>query len=529
MRVFLLAVVLTFASAAQELVTVQTENGPVTGRRTQGVTTFLGIPFAAPPVGALRWKAPQPVTSWSGALDASRLPNECTQVVTALFDVPGEEKGEVKGSEDCLYLNVYVPPKATPATRLATMVWLHGGGFELGAGSQYDGSVLAQKQGVVRVTLNYRLGPLGFLALASLNAGSPDGSSGNYGLMDQQAALRWVKKNIGAFGGESRNVTLFGESAGGMSVCAQLASPASDGLFQKAIIQSGLCGSPNNTIMARDAAKRNAAYASTLGCKAASMDCLRALDASKITAGSVPGRRPLGNLIWSPVYGTPLLPLPLQAAFEQGKFHRVPILNGTNHDEGRLFVTIASPGSKPLLLHQYWIATGLVVGARKNRQVLSQYPYKADGTPAAAFATMFTDGMFSCPALRSDNALSKHTPVYAFEFNDPQAVTQIKIPPGLTSLGAFHSSGLVYIFQTPIVGLADPAEFNTAQRELSDAFSASWANFARTGNPNASGARWRPFDARRKNVQIFAPGGIRESTGYAAHHKCGFWSDLGLQ
>lgn len=530
-RCVLLAACLTLAPAlAQQPVTIQTGSGPITGGQSTTLRTFFGIPYAAPPVGQLRWKAPQKPVPWTGPLDASAFRSPCTQVVIALFKLPGYKLGDIRGHEDCLYLNVYTPASVTGDSRLPVMVWIHGGSFEYGAGSDYDPDVLTQKHQVITVTLNYRLGAFGFLALQSLNTESDDNSSGNYGVMDQQAALRWVQENIARFGGDPGNVTLFGESAGGMSICAQLASPSAAGLFHRAIIQSGLCGSPGNNVSVADAAKRNAGYASKAGCKGGDAACLRAIDYRTVAVAKVPGRRPLGNLVWSPVYGSPLLPLPLLTAFTQGKFHHVPVMIGTNRDEGRLFLSLAAPGTKPLPLVKYWAGTGLLVGMKNNRKVLSRYPYRDFGTPALAFTSVFTDAIFSCPALRADAALSKFAPVYAFEFNDPDAVTELKPPAGMTSLGSFHSSGLVYVFQTTITNVADPANFTPAQRRLSDSFSDAWATFAKTGDPNSQGQpRWKPFDSRRNNVQAFTPTGISEDETFNDVHKCGLWSDLNLK
>lgn len=512
---------------AQEPPTVQTNKGTVVGRQHGAVRTFFGIPYAEPPVGDLRWKAPQPPSAWTAPRDASRFGDVCVQIVSGMLEGDEQNKGKIIGNEDCLYLNVYAPNGATPSTHLPTMVWLHGGAFIFGAGSSYDASVLAEKYGVVVVTLNYRLGSLGFLALPSPNAEGA-GASGNYGLLDQQAALHWVQANIAAFGGDPGNVTLFGESAGGMSVCAQLASPAAAGLFHKAIIQSGPCTSPNNSGAAADPVRRNLDYAKKLGCKNGNLPCLRKIDPKKLVGQAVPGRRPLGNMVWAPVYGTALLPLPLETAFERGSFNRVPVMNGSNHDEGRLFISMATANGKPLPPYKYWGATGLLVGIKNNRAVLSQYPYRASGTPTLALATVLTDFMFSCPALSVSSDISQYVPVYAFEFNDPQAITTLKTPPGMDSLGAFHSSGLVYIFQVPLAELgANPAQFSPGQRRLADAFSEAWANFAKTGNPNGPNQdRWRVFEATRQNVQTFTPGGISESTSFAEEHRCTFWSQL---
>lgn len=379
--------------------------------RQSTATSFLVIPYASPPVGKLRWSAPRPVSPWVEPRDASRIGNVCPQVVLALFAVPGLNPGDVQGEEDCMYLNVYTPAKARPDSRLPVVVWIHGGAFTVGSGSAHDGSVLAANYGLVVVTMNYRLGALGFLALVGLDTEGKGDRSGNYGLLDQQAALQWVKNNIGAFGGNDQNVTIAGESAGGMSVCAQLAFLRAAGFFQRAIIQSGLCESPGNAVTVGEAERRNVEYVQKLGCSATDIDCLRHVEPAKLMSTKVPGRRPVSNLVWSPVYESAVLPLKLQTAFSQGKFNRVPVLNETNHDEGRLFVSVASPNGKPVIAVQYWGGTGLLVGAANTRKVLLQYPFRTYGKPALASATMFTDGAFSCPAERIDSALSKYVPV----------------------------------------------------------------------------------------------------------------------
>ncbi len=520
------------AQQAQQTRTVETDQGAVVGREA-AVQTFFGIPYAAPPVGDLRWRAPQPPQPWRVPRDAGSFGNVCPQLALALFPAPGVTPGQLQGDEDCLYLNVYAPRGTAGSGKLPVLVWIHGGSFTNGAGSFYDGSVLAEKYGLMVVTLNYRLGALGFLALPRLDAEAPLGASGNYGLLDQQAALRWVRDNIAAFGGDPANVTVAGESAGALSVCDQLASPTAAGLFQKAIVQSGLCTSPGNAVTLAQAGARNQSYAARLGCSVADLACLRRVPVSALLATKVPGLRPLSNLVWSPVYGGGALPLTLEDAFGRGRFNRVPVLLGTNHDEGRLFVSVASPGGQPLSAVQYWGGVGLLVGVDSAQRVLAQYPIRAYGTPALALTTLFTDGVFSCPARNVAAALSRFVPVHAYEFDDPQAATGLKVPAGLPGLGSFHGGSLVYAFGTPIPGVADPAMFSPAQRRLSDAFSTAWARFAGTGDPNpADGAQnrapWRPFEAARGNLEVFTPAGSRESVNFSAEHKCAFWSGLKL-
>ncbi|MDB5045433.1 MAG: hypothetical protein JWQ08_1483 [Deinococcus sp.] len=513
---------------AQPSVTVQTDQGPVVGRQA-AANAFLGIPYAAPPVGPLRWQPPQAAPTWTAPRDASSPGADCPQVALNLFPVAGVTPGEVQGDENCLFLNVYTPKSATATSRLPVMVWLHGGSFTLGSGSAYDGSVLADNYGVVVVTLNYRLGALGFLSLPALNAESADNASGNYGLLDQQAALRWVQRNVAAFGGNPGNVTVFGESAGGMSVCAQLASPQAAGLFQKAIIQSGLCTSPGNAVTLAQAAARNVRYADKLACQAADLACLRKVKVDTLLNTKVPGLRPASNLVWSPVYEAGILPLTLQDAYAQGRFNQVPVLAGTNHDEGRLFISAVSPSGKPVSVIQYWGGTGLLAGVANLGRVLAQYPYRSYQSPGLAFTVVFTDAVFSCPAFRVSTALSNYVPVYAFEFNDPQAVTLLKAPSDLPGLGSFHSSSLVYAFQTSVPGLGSPELFSPAQANLSDHFSEAWATFAATGRPTVtSQPAWQPFDPARGNVQVFTPAGVQESTAFAADHKCDLWTRLNL-
>ena len=519
---------LTSSAYAQQAVTVQTGSGPVMGRQST-VRSFLGLPYAAPPVGPLRWKPPQPVPAWTTPLDASRAGNGCSQVVQAQFAAPGQTAGQVIGDEDCLYLNVYAPQTASTDSRLPVMVWIHGGAYTLGSGSDYDASTFTRKHGVVVVTLNYRLGALGFLALPALTS-EGGGASGNYGLLDQQAAMKWVQTNISAFGGDPGSVTIVGESAGGMSVCAHLASPASAGLFGKAIIQSGLCTSPGNAVTQTEAQARNLKYVAKLGCAPDDLECLRKVAVSVLLKTAVPGLRTVSNLVWSPVFQTPLLPLTLQDAFAGGQINRVPVMSGTNHDEGRLFVSVAAPDGKPVTLIKYWGAAGLLAGIAKAQPVLAQYPYRTYKTPALAFATMFTDGVFSCPAISVDTALSRVVPVYAFEFNDPQAVTTQRVPVDLPGLGAYHTSGLAYVFEKPIPGIVDAYTFTPAQAALSERFSAAWANFVKTGNPNPAGQTgWQVFDPARGNVQVFMPGAVTESTAFVTDHKCSFWAGLNLK
>ncbi|HEY5014600.1 MAG TPA: carboxylesterase family protein, partial [Acidimicrobiia bacterium] len=245
---------------------VQTPAGAVHGSTVDGVRRFTAIPYAAPPIGPNRWRAPQPVAPWSGQRDSTKPAPVCPQILPVV--------NQVQGQEDCLYLNVFAPK--VPPTRLApVMVWIHGGGFTVGSGNDNDPSRLVARAGVVAVTINYRLGPFGFLAHRKLAAADPNHAVGNMGFEDQLAALHWVQRSIAAFGGDARNVTIFGESAGGMSVCDHILSPRSRGLFAKAIMESGPCG--NAGLKVGPAFAQGDTFATRLGCAGApdALGCLR--------------------------------------------------------------------------------------------------------------------------------------------------------------------------------------------------------------------------------------------------------------
>ena len=279
------ALIAASASAASAQGVIPTDKGPVRGVETPTVNKYLGIPYAAPPVGELRWQPPQPLARWQGPRDATQFGSHCPQGASPF--------GTESTTEDCLYLNVFTPngkvaqekngkTKLKKAKRLPVMVWLHGGALVVGESDDYDPARLVEK-GAVVVTLNYRLGFLGFFAHPALSAESPDQSSGNYGLMDQQAALRWVQRNIKKFGGDRDNVTIFGESAGGLSVHAHLASPLSAGLFDRAIAQSGAYN-PTEPSLA-DAESSGLAFAHTMGCGEDQTEaCLRSLPVETVLA-----------------------------------------------------------------------------------------------------------------------------------------------------------------------------------------------------------------------------------------------------
>ena len=300
---------------------VQTASGAVRGAFADDHLLFAGIPYAAPPVGPLRWRAPQPPARWQGVRDASKFGARCTQ------DTTNDPDFGRSVSEDCLTLNVWTP-NSSAGRPVPVMVWIHGGGFVNGSGDIYDSRWMVAQGDIIVVTLNYRLGALGFLAHPALGAND---DVGNYGFADQQAALRWVHDNIANFGGDPNKVTIAGESAGAMSVCDHLVAPGSAGLFRAAILQSGPCGAETDRATAEQI---SVAYAAAAGCAdpATAADCLRALPVAKLTQLPVYFHLSSDGLT-GPISGTAVLPTDAMTAIAAGKAARVPVLIGTNHDE----------------------------------------------------------------------------------------------------------------------------------------------------------------------------------------------------
>jgi para-nitrobenzyl esterase len=489
---------------------VRTTGGMVDGQIGTAAREFFGIPYAAPPVGALRWAPPRPAAPWKGLRDATQPGSNCAQSGS-----PASGVISTSTAEDCLFLNVYTPDRASHP--LPVMVWIHGGGFFGGAGSIYDAQRLAAKGHVMVVTINYRLNAFGFLALPSLAAGGV--STGDYGLMDQQAALRWVRANAKAFGGDPHNVTIFGESAGGASVCAQMTSPPAFGLFQRAIAESG-CIFP---ALSRAAAYRQgAALAAKLGCanSATAAACLRAKPVAAILAAES------GMQFW-PVVGGPTLPAQPVAAFKAGHYAHVPLLNGTNRDEGRFFIAfrydalghpLTGPGYKALIRATY---------GSHARAVLARYPLAGYSSPDLADAAVFTDSSFSCPALYVDY-LAAGSGVYGYEFSDPSPHNDYHLH-FTFPIGPAHSTELQYVFGTiPVLDTTPP--FTPAQRTLSDQMIGYWSSFAATGTPGQGMTlpRWPAFAQAPARLLNLAPGatGPLQATAFATYHKCSLWASV---
>ena len=481
--------------------------GPVvatTGGLVQGTTTtaatdeFLGIPYAAPPVGQLRWQPPQPAARWSGIRQATAYAPHCAQTAASVGSTPSS-------SEDCLYLNVFTPAHATG--RLPVMVWIHGGALVTGASDLYDPTGLVQ-DGAVVVTINYRLGALGFLAHPALTD-SPSGASGDYGLMDQQAALKWVQRNAGRFGGDADNVTIFGESAGGLSVLSQLASPGAHGLFEHGIVESGSYNPVQQTLGQAETAGE--AFATKAGCADQTAACLRALPLATILADQDNGG-------YTPDIDGRVLPRQLSTAFSTGQFNRVPVVDGTNHDEWLLFVGIQTLEGNPVTAANYvaQIQGTLGVTAAQAAAIAAEYPLSAYASPPLALGAVGTDAIFACNALNIDRTLAHYVPTYAYEFNDPNP-PQLFLPPVGFPTGDYHASELPYLF-----GIASGV-LSPGQAQLSATMRHYWTDFAARGFPGT------PFWPRFRSgaIQSLTEPSPAPETGFAADHHCAFWSALG--
>ncbi|HJX99452.1 MAG TPA: carboxylesterase family protein, partial [Streptosporangiaceae bacterium] len=411
------------ASAASGPI-VGTANGAVQGVANGAVDEFLGLPYAAPPVGALRWQPPQPAASWSGVRDATQFAPHCPQVAGPF--------GQASTSENCLFLNVFTPSGGSDHP---VMVWIHGGALVSGESNDYDPTQLVA-DGVTLVTINYRLGALGFLAHPAL--ADANGQSGDYGLMDQQAALRWVQRNIAGFGGNPHNVTVFGESAGGLSTLSQVASPQAKGLFEKAIVESGSYNLTQTSLASAESAGE--AFATKAGCASQTAACLRSLSVSTILADQDAAG-------YTPNINSEVLPESLGTAFATGNFNRVPIINGTNRDEWRLFVALSELEGNPVTASNYqsMISSTLGVPAAVAAVIAAKYPLTAYPSPSVALGAVGTDAIFACPALSIDQSVSRFVPTFAYEFNDENA-PELFLPPVSFPYGAAHASEIQYLF-----------------------------------------------------------------------------------
>jgi para-nitrobenzyl esterase len=505
-----------FAQARNSI--VFTFDGLVRGTTSAaGVREFLGIPYAAPPVGELRWRPPVPHAPWFEPLDATHFANHCPQTVSPF--------GIASTTEDCLFLNVFTPGSGDVRQLRPVMVWIHGGALVTGESNDYDPTAMVQ-DGVIVVTINYRLGALGFLAHPAFAAEKTDPDrdgdpatnfAGNYGLMDQQLALRWVRDNIIFFGGDPLNVTIFGESAGGLSVFSQLTSPPAAHLFHKAIVESGAYNLNTQSLATAEAA--GTAFATAAGCSSQTAACLRALPVATILANENPAG-------YTPNIDGSFYPLSLGTALATGQFQHVPVIQGGNHDEWRLFValdfdlTIGPIGNNEA---DYEAALATLVGPAAPI-VAAQYPLASFPSADLAFGAAGTDAVFACPALSADLSMSQFVPLSTYEFNDENAPEDF-LPPVSFPYGAAHASEIQYLFNLPVTVPRPP--LSAAQLQLSSTMQHYWTNFAKFGTPNGSGVPvWQNFNPLAGNFQSLIPPSPAQETNFIANHNCAFWAAL---
>lgn len=511
-------------AADRAFVLARTEAGVVRGVEGAGVRAFLGVPYAKAPVRDLRWRSPQSVEAWDGVRDATRLASDCTQAL-GREAVLGGGGGLVVGSEDCLFLNVYGPALRDPVPDgggtdgplKPVMVYLHGGAFTIGAGANYDPSRLAAEQDRVVVTVNSRLGALGWLAHPDLEE-EEGGVGGNFGLMDQQAALRWVQANIAAFGGDPGDVTLFGESSGAWSACYLMASPGSEGLFHRVILQSGPCLEPQSLHAAKDEAGAGVVFAERLGCGGADpLACLRSQPAWRIARAPSPRRGINGPRSWGPVHSDATVPLSPPEAFASGAFVRVPVIVGTNADEGRLFAT------EVRTLERYRNQNVWMYGETAGRAALDRYPVGDEG-PAVAIARSFTDSRFACPSDALRRLLARHVPVHGYEFVDPDV--PFLVPDWIMGLdmGAYHAGEVASVFGTSWL-FTNTSRWSPPQRALSDRMMRFWAGF---GHDAEFATDWPAVSEGGGPIKRFDPAGDRMGSDFHTRHQCDFWDATAL-
>jgi para-nitrobenzyl esterase len=497
LTVALAALSVSGAALAQTLDTARVAQGEVSSTPAPqlGVRIFKGLPYAQPPVGPLRWRAPEPASAWTGVRPGDKFPHSCMQQPTHIPALPGKVDGSYRFltvdadgySEDCLYLNVWTPAK-TPAAHLPVMVYIHGGGFTGGSGDtiMQEPSRLAAK-GLVIVTLNYRLGAFGFLAHPELTA-EGGGSSGDYGMLDQIAALKWVQQNIGAFGGDPSKVTIFGGSAGSMSVSLLTASPLAKGLFQRAIAESGTAfGGRSMFLMQPDAEQLGAKLFADLGAK--NLAEARAVSAQDLLAAQVKGYA--GG---RPSFGNAFMPKSAAEIYAAGQQNDVAFIVGWNAHED----TILSPS-----LPGGGTAAGFTAYVQKRfgadaPAVLAAYPANTDEQARLSAGLFFSDSAFGAGAIQwaVANAKTGRKPGYVYHFTHPApipATVSMFGKPGPAMLA--HHGGEMYYVNNDLDDLSYP--WTATDRALAHTMQGYWVNFAKTGDPNGPGLpRWDPVAAR---------------------------------
>jgi len=508
-----------------EAATVQTAGGKVAGFVRNGALEFRGIPYGASVAGDNRWEMPKPAAAWSGVLPAMHFKGTCAQA--ARYGLT-----ERSDNEDCLTLNVSLPYTGENATKTKrpVIVWIHGGAFVGGASSLYRLDQLAKKADAVVVTMNYRLGVFGFMPHPAFGADR----NGGYALEDQRLALRWVKDNIAAFGGDPDNITVAGESAGAASVCMHLIAPEeTSGLFHKAIVQSGACVFRLRSV--EDRKRFGETVAKNAGCAdpTTALQCLRGKDPQTlIAAGDAAGGADL--MAFAPSYGTKTVPRQGLDALESGRFVQVPVLNGGTRDELRLYVGYDVQAGKRYTAENYPAAIKAIYGDNADA-VIKQYPVGAFASAPVALGTVMSDfrpdlGINHCLYLEAARLMSRRVPVYQWEFADretPVLGVAMPIQPDTGfPLGAAHSSELNAFFPnfSNTTAISGP-DLSARSQAMAEQMIATWASFIRSGRPAAEGVpAWKPYAEGASSIR-FEPGNVHAFDA-SSDHKCAFWKSL---
>jgi para-nitrobenzyl esterase len=502
---------------------VVTTSGPVQGLAHDGVREFRGIPYAAAPVANLRFELPAPVQPWTSVRKATAYGSPCPQVVRYGLT-------EASDDEDCLFLNVAVPkvagPKAAEQGRkpLPVLVWLHGGAFVGGSGTLYPLDYLARRGQMVVVSVNYRLGALGFMTHPAFGAAH----NGAYALEDQRQALRWVQHNIAAFGGDPANVTLAGESAGAASVCMHLFAPKqSAGLFHKAIIQSAGCTVPLRTVT--ESQSTGLKLAALVGCDklAEALSCLRSKSAKTLAEA---GYQVAGTelMAFAPTVGLDSQPKQGREALSSGDFLHMPIINGGNRDEMRLYVAYQVAAGGVVTAANYADQLGAVYGPHADA-VQARYPLSQYGSAAVALGTAMSDympgvGLNYCMFLKTADLAKAWAPVYQYEFAD-RAAPLVTGYAGF-EMGAVHSAKLPYFFPNfSNKSKLDGPNLAAPSQALAEQMVAYWSAFVHTSKPSAPGAPdWAPYQSDASVLRLVP--GATGTFNAGAEHNCSFWRGL---
>ena len=502
-------------AAAQDTPVVTVEEGELRGRVADGVENFFGIPYAAPPVGDLRWAPPAPVSDWDGERDATAYGPACPQ--GAGLD------SERTTEEDCLFVNVQRPEGTTEGDALPVVVLIHGGGWVTGSGNNENLNAMVRENDIVGVTMNYRLGNLGFLAHPAL--ADEEGDVGNYGLLDQVAALEWVRDNIAAFGGDPDQVTIGGESAGGGSTCQILAAPAADGLYNRAFMMSTLC----LAIPQDEAEAEGETIANGLGCEDDTASCLRNLSVDALIDAE--------GVFTRPVKGTPFLPRSGWEELQDGTLTDVPVLIGANRNEGRSFLTDWPSRSVPTFDGPAYEAYVRDTFGADADAVLAVYPYPEDptryaGTYLVAEIMMrnFTGpgGLSACKTNEMTELLARTSDVWAYEFAPEGGPGWFEVPGYVW--GAGHAVELPYLIPDRGNFANNSAALSDAHMELAQTMLAQWGAFVRDGDPNAEGTPdWPRYASDEGPVMQLKEGDesrIIPTVALRAAHNCDLWESL---